>query len=407
LEGIFVALTPEMNDDFTRVGKGTPCGELFRRYWLPLAPANELAKEPRKKRLRVLGEDLVLYRDKHDQLGLIPERCPHRHASLYFGFLGEEGGLRCAYHGWRFDTDGTCVEQPFEPADSKLLALACRPHYQVQELAGILWGYMGPDPAPLLPRWDLLVREDGLRAVTVLPMHYCNWLQAQENSHDPVHTIYLHGRMLQELYPAGNEGAIAYYSRPLEKYDFEVCHEPAWSGIRKTREFGGEKAQRELGHPAIFPNALVNPQSDKIVMHLRTPVDDEHTYILWAEFVPNADGSPANQRDEDIPVTYLPHPRRPDGEYDLTTFVNHDMMAWETQGAIYDRSTELLGASDRGITLFRKMLREEIDKVKAGLDPAGVIRDPALNESIPVGKSAADQFRLRVAFQAAQSGARA
>lgn len=394
-----MALTPELNELFTRVGKGTPCGELFRRYWLPIAPASELTAERPKKRVRLLGEDLVLFRDKRGELGLLPERCPHRKASLYFGFV-EEDGLRCAYHGWKFDAAGSCTEQPFEPADSKLRALACRPPYRVEQLGGLLWAYIGPEPAPLLPRWDLLIRQDGTRSITVLPLHHCNWLQAQENSHDPVHTVYLHGRMLSELNAQGkgDQAAIAYYSRPIEKFEFEVCREPAWIGIRKIREFGGEQPTRELGHPAIFPNILINPQVGRVVMHFRTPIDDEHTYIVWAEFTPSDDGSAVQQAESDIQVTYMPHPLHPDGEYDLTTFVNHDLMAWETQGPIYDRTDELLGSSDRGITLFRKMLREEIEKVQAGEDPGGVIRDPALNVSIPVGAAAAGQARLRNEF---------
>jgi 5,5'-dehydrodivanillate O-demethylase len=393
-----VALTPELNELFTRVGKGTPCGELFRRYWLPLAPASELTAEHPKKRVRILGEDLVLFRDKRGEVGLVPEQCPHRKASLYFGFV-EDDGLRCAYHGWKFAPGGECLEQPFEPAESKLRSLACRPHYQVQQLSGMLWGYLGPDPAPLLPRWDLLVRDDGTRTITVLPIHHCNWLQAQENSHDPVHTVYLHARMLREVNDTVPQ--VSYYERPIEKVDFEEVRDPAWIGIRKIREFGGEKPLRELGHPAIFPNILLNPQSNQVVMHFRVPIDDEHTYIIWSEFHPTADGSRVQQADDEIPVTYLPHPRRPDGEYDLTTFPNQDLMAWETQGPIYDRTTELLGSSDRGITMYRKMLREEIEKVQAGQDPGGVIRDPALNESIPVGGFTEGQARIRREYQPA------
>jgi 5,5'-dehydrodivanillate O-demethylase len=377
-----MSLSPELNALFTQVGPGTPCGELMRRYWMPVAPANEITAERPKKRLRILGEDLVLFRDGSGRYGLLPERCPHRHASLAFGFV-EADGLRCAYHGWKFAADGSCIDQPFEPANSKLRALACRPSYPVQQLAGLLFAYLGPAPAPLLPRWETLVRTDGTRTITVLPLHNCNWLQAQENSHDPVHTFYLHGKMLeaqgmQEQFRA----EIAYYTRPIQDFSFELNRGPAWTGIRKIRVWGGDKPEREAGHPAIFPNILIAPQGTRIATHFRVPVDDRHTYIIMAEFEPTRDGSEVVQSDAEIPVTYLPHPLRPDRDYDLTRFEYQDLMAWETQGAVFDRPAELLGASDRGITMFRNLLREQIELVTSGGEPAGVIRDPALNEMI-------------------------
>lgn len=379
-----MALSHELNLRLTQVGPGTPAGALLRRYWMPLCPAAEITAERPKKRLRLLGEDLVLYRDGRGRYGLIPEACPHRAVSLAYGFV-EEDGIRCAYHGWKFDVSGACVDQPFEPHPEKLKPLACRPGYVVEALAGMLWGYLGPLPAPLLPRWEMLVSKTGLRNIVVLPLHNCNWLQAQENSVDPVHTYYLHAQMLLRQPPeVGAEFAasIAYFGRPIEDYDFELVHEPAWSGIRKIRQFGGDRPQRESGHPAIFPNALVALQDHGPVMHFRAPVDDTHTRIFWVGFVRSENGAPVEQADDTIPVTYLPHPKRPDGDYDLSTFVNHDLMAWETQGDRYDRTQELLGASDRGVTMLRKLLREQIDVVEAGGEPVGVIRDPALNELI-------------------------
>jgi 5,5'-dehydrodivanillate O-demethylase len=381
-----MALALEVNRLLTQVGPGTPGGTLLRRYWMAVVPEAELRARP-KKRVRILGEDLVLFRDGAGRYGLIPEACPHRHASLFYGFV-ENDGLRCPYHGWKFDADGTCIDQPFEPAGSKLRALACRTAYPVQSLAGILFAYLGPAPAPLLPRWEYLVRDNGTRSIVVLPEHHCNWLQSQENSHDPVHTYHLHGRMMQEQGQTEVErAAIAYFLRPIENYSFELCHEPAWSGIRKVRAFGGDRPEVESGHPAIFPNILVAPQGREITMHWRVPIDDEHTRIIWCEFTPAAGGESVSQRDEDIPVTYLPHPLRPDGEYDLTTFPNQDLMAWETQGPIVDRSTELLGASDKGILMFRKLLREQIERVQDGGEPAGVIRDAALNRIIELSVS--------------------
>jgi 5,5'-dehydrodivanillate O-demethylase len=375
-------MTPEENVLLTQVGPGTPGGNLMRRYWHPVCPAAELTAEAPKRRVRLLGEDLVLFRDGQGRFGLLPERCPHRHASLYFGFC-EDDGLRCSYHGWKYAVTGECIEQPFEPKDSPLRAEARRPPYRVEQLAGVLFAYMGPQPAPLLPRWESLVRRDGTRSILVLPVHRCNWLQAQENACDPVHTYYLHGRMmLEKRKDSLKSWEVAYFHRPIEGFEFEECHEPAWTGIRKIRTYGGDRPEREIGHPAIFPNVLISPQGRLLVTDWRVPIDDENTGIMRVEFKPSDNGAISNQTEAEIPVEYLPHPGTPDGEYDLTTFPAQDLMAWETQGKVFDRTTALLGRSDLGIVKWRNLLRKQIEAVEAGKEPVGVIRDPALNETI-------------------------
>jgi len=374
-------LSREDNELLTRVGPGTPCGELLRRYWMPICPMAELTEAAPKKRVRILGEDLVLFRDGNGRYGLLAEQCCHRHASLAYGWV-EKDGLRCPYHGWKYDVAGKCIEQPFEPAGSALIHEACQKSYPVQQMVGILFAYLGPAPVPLLPRYETLVRADGTRAIKVLPIHHANWLQAQENSVDPVHTYYLHGHMMaqQGLLNAGH-GA-GYFYRPIQKFDFELCEEPAWAGIRKIRFFGGDKPEKEVGHPAIFPNILLAPQGTELTLHWRVPMDDEHTYIIWSEFTATGDGSAAVQRDEDIPVDYIDPWKRPDGTIDLTSFATQDQMAWETQGKVFDRSRELLGVSDRGIVMWRRFLKEQIERVQAGKEPVGIVRDAKLNEMI-------------------------
>jgi 5,5'-dehydrodivanillate O-demethylase len=391
-------LSREDQELMTRVGPGTPCGELFRRYWLPVCPASELTAQNPKKRVRILGEDLVAFRDGRGRYGLVEARCRHRKTQLYFGFV-EDDGLRCAYHGWKYDVTGQCIEQPFEPTNSPLRKEACLRAYPVQQLAGILFCYMGPKPMPLLPRYETLVRQDGTREVSVLPLHKCNWLQAQENAVDTVHTYYLHGHMLKlQGLLSDKEGG--YYYRPIEKYDFEVVNEPAWSGIRKIRHYGGDRPEKERGHPAIFPNMLLVPQGTKLVMHFRVPVDDEHTYIIWSEFSPSEDGAVVHQREEDIPVNYFTDWVQPDGSYDLTTFMRHDQMAWETQGRVYDRTEELLGVSDRGIVMLRNQLKQQILAVQQGKEPLGVVRDPKLNEMINFTLSDGQARMARAAMRA-------
>lgn len=377
-------MTSDDNRLLTQVGAGTPGGALLRRYWMPVGAAAELSAEKPKKRVKILGENLVLFRDAKGNVGLIGEQCAHRRVSLYFGFV-EDDGLRCPYHGWKYATSGKCIEQPFEPAGSTLKDEACVASYPVQQLAGILFAYLGPLPAPLLPRWETLVSKAGTRSITVLPIHNCNWLQAQENSVDPVHTYYLHAHMLMQQAKADDrlKTSAAYFHRPIQNIDFELAHEDAWTGIRKIRTFGGALAEREVGHPAIFPNILIVPQEkNALVTHWRVPVDDEHTYILWLHFTPTMDGSSVAQTDAEIPVAFLPHPKTPDGEYDLTDFPQQDLMAWETQGPVFDRSRELLGTTDRGIVMWRNLLRQQIKRVQDGKEPDGVIRDAKINELI-------------------------
>ncbi|MDE2838095.1 MAG: Rieske 2Fe-2S domain-containing protein, partial [Chloroflexota bacterium] len=182
-------LTAEMNDRLTKVGPGTPMGELMRRYWHPIAGSAQLNAENPTKEVRLLGEDLVLYRDASGTVGCIEPSCAHRKANLSYG-IPEENGLRCAYHGWIFNEHGQCVDQPSEPEGSKFKDKVRIKSYPVEELAGLVFVYMGPLPAPVLPKWDVLSWEGHKdNWGTLLP---CNWLQCQENSLDPLHFQWLH-----------------------------------------------------------------------------------------------------------------------------------------------------------------------------------------------------------------------
>ncbi len=370
-------LTREQNEILTRVGPGTPCGELLRRYWHPIAPAVELNEKP-VKRVRLLGEDLVLYRTQSGSYGLLGEHCSHRGTSLYYGFREGES-LRCPYHGWLYDPTGRCVEQPFEPAQSMMKHTLRHPAYPVQRMAGLVWAYLGPQPAPLLPRWDVIAREDGTRHIDVQDMLECNWLQCQENSLDPTHVYYLHGQMMVKV---GKQQKNHY--RPITNYEFERIPE----GIRKRRVFDGDglDTYREPGHPAVFPNILrhdmegrdgVNPHDGTmpIDMHFRVPVDDTHTLVIWLGFTPSADGSWEDPRTQEPTVEYSRKHRNPDGEFHVSTYPGQDGMAWVTQGPIWDRTREHTGASDRGIVMWRELLLEQIAVVQAGGDPINVYRD--------------------------------
>src|SRR5437763_16877718 len=151
-------LTAKANKRLSLVGPGTPMGGLLRRYWHPVATATDLAREVVLP-VRLLGEDLALFQTEQGKLGVVAQRCPHRGASLVYG-IPEEDGLRCAYHGWCFDRSGQCIEQPAEPGDSTFKERIKIPAYPVQELGGLIWTYLGPEPVPLLTRWDIMVLED-------------------------------------------------------------------------------------------------------------------------------------------------------------------------------------------------------------------------------------------------------
>src|SRR3989441_10369316 len=153
-------LSQAENERLTRVGRGTPAGELLRRYWYPIAFAAELTDETPTSFVRILGEDLVLFRDKSGNVGLVGDHCPHRGASLLYGRV-EERGIACAYQGWLYDTQGNCLETPAEPADSKLYLTVKHTAYPVQTYAGLYWAYMGPAPAPVIPPYDVWMRRDG------------------------------------------------------------------------------------------------------------------------------------------------------------------------------------------------------------------------------------------------------
>ncbi len=365
-------LSREDNDYLTRVGPGTPCGSLFRRYWHPVAAASELTDEKPIKRVKILGEELVLFRDGKGGYGLLAEHCSHRGTSLFYGFL-EDGCLRCPYHGWLFDKDGRCVEQPFEPNPRFKESIRQRA-YPVEKLAGFLFAYLGPpEKKPLLPHWDILVWDHGVRKLQIRPVLSCNWLQAEENSADYVHTRFLHAEIIKRQ---GRSDEVGFFTRPFSRYGFQPC---PW-GIIKVWEFEGAKAGRGWGNFVLFPNML--RQTDVMsTLHWRVPIDDYSTAIFQVSFKATPDGSRVEQPEEP-PVDYDEPWVDKDGEYHLRTFASQDGMAWETQGRLYDRSDEHLGASDRGIVMFREMLKEQIGIVEKGGDPMALVWDAAQNVSI-------------------------
>jgi 5,5'-dehydrodivanillate O-demethylase oxygenase subunit len=359
-------LSKEDNDFLTRVGPGTPAGELLRRYWMPIAPAVELNPEQPTRFVRLLGEDLVLFLDKSGRVGLLADHCSHRSASLLYGRV-EERGIACAYHGWLYDTEGNILETPPERNDAIMKSVK-QTAYPVQKFVGLYWAYMGPQPAPAIPRYDVWARRDGRHSITVRPVVDCNWFQIMENSMDSAHLEILH----QDT--AGRSRVPVNTTRgfidDVTDYGFSV--EP-WGGLIKTRTYRTGKVD---AHPLIFPNILRVGNRTQI----RVPIDDTHTYHVVVAFEPFADGHLSEGEDE-IAVHYdPPYKDPPDGVHPfarnrMDTVMAQDYTVWETQGRITDRSREHLSFADRGVVLLRRVLKENIIRVQQGLDPYALVRD--------------------------------
>jgi 5,5'-dehydrodivanillate O-demethylase len=374
------------NEQLTSIMPGTPMGALFRRYWHPIAASAELDERPTKQ-VRLLGEDLVLYKDQSGTLGLIDRLCAHRRVDLSYG-IPEEHGLRCMYHGWMYDETGQCIEQPFEETvhpDGRFKEKVKLTGYPVEELAGMIFAYLGPQPAPLLPRWEPFQWENGWSDIGTVEIP-CNWLQCMENSLDPVHLEWLHGywgvwQRKQKAVALGLEKADSFPTipQPHKRIGFDTFE----YGIVKRRITEGTDEEHndwKVGHPILFPSILYVGSAVSCSLQFRVPIDDTHTnHITWYYFK-SAPGQTAPAQDR-IPYWTVPL-YEPDGRL-IADLVNHqDFVAWVTQGPNADRSREKLGESDKGIILYRKLLREQMEIVADGGEAMGTIRDPVLNEDV-------------------------
>lgn len=369
--------TPREQEALTHVGAGTPMGELLRRYWFPLAASVEVPPGRALGR-RLLGEDLVVFRTTGGELGLIDEHCTHRGASLRCGHVDAQG-IACPYHGWKYDAEGRCLEMPAEPRQkAALLKRAATRAFPVQELGGLIFAYLGPAPAPLLPRYDLLVMEGTLRDIGVADLP-CNWLQIMENSVDPAHVEWLHGHHLAGVRADMGRPAPTQYVKRHVRIGFDVFP----YGIIKRRILEGGSEDDEdwrVGHPLIFPCALRVGTGNQHRFQFRVPVDDTHTRHYWyaCYLPPEGRSAPAQPQ---IPLYRVPW-QDENGEFIVDFVDGGDIMTWVTQGPIADRTRELLVSSDKGIVLYRRLLLEQARRVSEGADPMGVIRDEADNTVI-------------------------
>jgi 5,5'-dehydrodivanillate O-demethylase oxygenase subunit len=385
-----MALTPEQNERLTRVGPGTPMGALMRRYWHPIAGSGQLPVAAVRE-VRVLGEDLVLYRDASGTLGLIDERCAHRRVKLRYG-VPEQQGLRCPYHGWMFDAEGRCVEQPAEPAGSQFKDKVRIKAYPVQELAGLVFAYLGPQPAPQMPRWDRLVWDNAFRTVNLFRVP-ANWLQCMEDTLDTMHVEWLHGQyatyfLKHQRWPSGD---IAWklaenYRRRVVRHEYELFEH----GILRRRIMEGGSEQDDLwriGHPFVFPNIFSTSGNGRHNFGWRVPIDDENMLqVSLRTYRP--DSSLRLPAQETIPCW---QPEVIDTSGEVIGAHNHneqDVLMWTGRERTADRTQDQMGDSDRGILLLWKLLLEQVERLERGQDPMNVFRAPHSEIPLP----AAGQF---------------
>lgn len=370
--GAYYLPEPSSDLDLASVAKGTSAGDLLRRYWHPIAVASEVKDLP--VAVRALGEDMVLFKTPNGSFGLVYPRCCHRGTTLYYGKV-EDRGIRCCYHGWLFDPEGRCLDQPCEPKGGEKRENYRQPWYPVQERYGLVFAYMGP-PArkPILLRYEALeVLQPGewIEADDTSigsggdPIAPCNWFQHWENVMDPYHVAILHSAF----------SGIQFVSEMAQMP--EVSFEPSPLGVKSTqiRNKDGKIFRRvtEVAMPAL--RVVPNPFAAAFNQPIETlgwvlPIDDVHYRIFTAGRVTEPGG-------------FLPRPKGFKGTrrrwQDMTDEERQrapgDWEAQVGQGPITFHSEEHLASSDRGIAMLRRFFRKQIETVAAGGDPAGTIFD--------------------------------
>ena len=366
------------DDELTKVGPGTRMGELMRRYWQPVLASHNVTSRPRE--VRILGEDLIIFRDGEGRPGLLYPRCMHRGTSLFWGHV-EPDGIRCCYHGWKFDVEGNCIEQPCEPNPKLCRPEHRQPWYPVRERYGLVWAYMGPpERMPVLPHFDSMEPlEEGevylafdnslgahgdMNGPEVVPY---SWLHMNDNVMDPFHVQVLHTT----------------FSGTQFVREFEVMPDCTFEEIEGGVTYDAHRhleGGREVNRVStwMMPNIMFVPD---VAMRpgrpngigFSIPVDDAHSRILMAMRVPTTPDGMRPTRGLEI-ENFKPWSKRTLEERQDQP---GDYEAQAGQGAISLHSEEHLVTSDKGIAMQRRMLRRAMETVAAGGDPPGVIFDEA------------------------------
>jgi phenylpropionate dioxygenase-like ring-hydroxylating dioxygenase large terminal subunit len=362
---------PEYLRDLTEVGAGTPMGELLRRYWHPIGLKDEACEIPRK--VRVLGEDLILFRDKSGRPGLLHARCAHRGATLYYGKVDEEG-IRCCYHGWKFDVEGHCLDQPCEPQGGRARHAIRQPWYALQERYGLIFAYMGPpEKKPVLPRFatleeladdETVLAEDQIVRGAGPAIYDCNWLQNFENIVDTFHVPILHAGFSTNQF---NQPAFA--QMPVVRWEYTKT---GVSCITDRVRDDGTILRRTM--EAYLPTLQIVMAPHEPLGRVRRvfwtlPIDDTHNIQYAASRMKKTDEPPTYRFDGTHTWSEMTadERRRYPGDYEAQT----------GQGPITLHSEEHLAKSDAGIAMLRNLLRRQWKAVERGEDPIGVSFDPA------------------------------
>lgn len=390
-------LTAEINERLTRVGPATPMGQLLRHYWHPVAAVGELEREPIKP-VRLLGESLVLYRDQSGGLGLLAEPCMHRRASLAYG-IPESKGLRCSYHGWLYDAEGQCIEQPAEPPQSTFKDHIRTTAYPVRQLGGLIFAYLGDSPLPALPRYNVLVWDNAIRETQGSTIA-ANWLQVVENLVDPVHVEFLHGRFFSYVLERKSDGRAEEFRRRYAPASVrKIAFDRFPQGIIERYMTKNERESNwATGNTLFFPGTCLTGSAQRASLNFIVPLDDTHTWFLL--HMAERPGVPIPKqrsiRFSEVPGTDST------GQFILDMANGQDHMATVTQGDITRRDLEHLGASDVGIILYRELLLEQLQRLEQGETPINVQSGLADGEMVdfpvldPAGAGRVrDKVRLR------------
>jgi len=371
----------EENDILTQVGPGTPMGELFRQYWLPVAKSSELVAGGDPVRMRLLGQNMLAFRSPNGQVGVVDHRCAHRCASLFYG-RNEEGGMRCVYHGWKFAPDGQCIDMPSEPPETQFADKVRIPAAAVIEKYGIVWAYFGKQrPAPDFPKFDLDTLDEKDLEVTFLHRE-CNWLQGLEADIDTVHVGFLHmGGFGEQFF---EEGSTNYYRQTQLAPKYEAIETPYGTMYTAFRPAGDDKLYHRVGQ-FIFPSFTIAAQDPLGTIKLRSwvPLDDENCMLVVIDG-PRPPAEAVDKDGKELPGLFgdgdiLPNTDDWLGRYrmaqnpsnnhglqrELQKTLNfsgivggrvQDQAVIESMGAIVDRTYETLGTSDQMIMRTRRRL---------------------------------------------------
>ena len=382
---------PVPNDDgfITSVGPGTPCGEYLRRYWHPFLLSSELKDLPVP--VRLLAEDLVVFRDGSGRVGLLHRHCIHRGTSLEYGIVAERG-IRCCYHGWHFDVDGTILDTPAEPPTSRIKSNFCQGAYKVHEWRGLLFAYMGPvDETPTFPEYDCVDHPSDNEPAPFRMNLPCNWVQIVENGCDPIHNAYLHAIVSGEQFSST--------FKVLPELDFPRTPLGFLSmATRKVGEYVFIRASDiVLPNFGQFPNGanMANQESLGLRPYLSrwaVPVDDHNSFYIGLAHLNSYNNPEKTLRLKQFGVDQIPfigqtgdrpisERQREPGDYDAVV----------TQGKVANRKAEHLGSTDRGVVMFRRMLTQAIKDVQEGKKP----EFPRLTKQGPV-PSYANEIVIRV-----------